>query len=330
MESGTHDDLGLAQGLRDGQPVSSITRQSLMRLEGNPNARRAASDEMEQILDAPPALTDTLLKGGTRLTKRWSHGELHASLPALDTHVVMTYYGTAQKALWRRGSSRIESRTRKGAITLIPEGDDGRWDVDGPIEVSHVYLPDWRLQAAGEALGVGSRIELVGRNCFEDPSSAQLLELLSREAGSGDPATTLFVEQAIDLLCTQLVRSHSSYGMAPATAPRRGLADWQINRVNEYMAEAMHREITLDELAAIVQLSRFHFCASFKLATGMTPHEWLTAMRMRRAGELLVKTELSIIQIGLEVGYQTPSAFAASFRRVMKETPSAYRRSGRV
>lgn len=288
---------------------------------------RSATDEMEQILDAPPALADRLLRGGTRLTRRWSHGELHAALPALDTHVVMTYYGTAQKALWRQGASRVESRTRRGSITLIPEGDEGRWDVDGPIEVSHIYLPDWRLQAAAEAIGLSSKVELIGRNCFDDPSSAQLLELLSREAGSGDQAAALFVEQAVDLLCTQLIRSHSSYGAATATAPRRGLADWQIKRVTDYMTEAMHREMTLDELAALVQLSRYHFCASFKLATGMTPHEWLTAIRMRRAAELLAKTDLSIIQVALEVGYQTPSAFTASFRRSMNVTPTSYRRS---
>jgi len=288
---------------------------------------RSAADEMEQILDAPPALTEANLKGGARLTRRWSHGALHASLPPLDTHVVMTYYGTAQKALWRQGAMRVESRTRRGSITLIPEGQEGRWDVEGTIEVSHVYLPDSRLQSAAEALSILGKIELIGRNCFDDPTSAQILELLGREAASGDTAASLFVEQAIDLLCTQLIRSHSSFGSLTVAAPRRGLADWQIKRVNDYMTEFMDRELSLDELAGLLQLSRHHFCTSFRLATGMTPHEWLTTLRMRRAGEMLVKTDWPIISIALEVGYQTPSAFAASFRRVMKMTPTAYRQA---
>ncbi|ADH89971.1 transcriptional regulator, AraC family [Ancylobacter novellus DSM 506] len=282
---------------------------------------------MEQVLDTPPALTEQTLKGGTRLTRRWSHGELHAALPPLDTHVVMTYYGTAQKALWRQGKQRVESRTRRGSITLIPEGQDGRWDVDGPIEVSHVYLPGWRLESAAEAMSLRGSIELVGRNCFDDPTSAQILEILSKEAETGDTSATLFVEQAVDLLCTQLLRSHSSHAAMTATTPRRGLADWQIKRVNDYMVEFMDREIGLDELAGLVQLSRFHFCASFKLATGMTPHEWLTAIRMRRACELLSQTDWPIINIALEVGYATPSAFSASFRKTTNATPSAYRRS---
>lgn len=292
-----------------------------------PTSARIATGAMKHILDTPPALTDRLLKAGTQLTRRWTHGAIHAALPALDSHVVMAHYGTAQKALWRQGMKRVESRTRPGAITLIPEGEDGVWDVEGPIEVSHVYLSDARLQSAAEAMALSERIELIGRNCFEDPTSAQILYILSKEAESGDAATSLFVEQALDLLCTQLIRSHSSYGALSATAPRRGLADWQVKRVSDYMMAHLDRAISLDELAALVELSRFHFSASFKLATGMTPHEWLTSLRMSRARELLENTDWPIIAVAIEVGYETPSAFTVNFRRATGTTPTAFRRS---
>ena len=44
------------------------------------------------------------------------------------------------------------------------------------------------------------------------------------------------------------------------------------------MAEHLDREISLDELAGLAGLSRFHFCTAFRLATGQTPHHWLTAV----------------------------------------------------
>ncbi|MGU3497167.1 helix-turn-helix domain-containing protein [Xanthobacteraceae bacterium A53D] len=292
-----------------------------------PASERASTRaEMEQILDTPPTFADHDLRGGTRLTRPWTHGPLHATLPGLDTHVIMTYYGTAHQATWRQGSKRVESRTRRGSVTLIPEGEDGRWDVEGPIEVSHVYLPDWRLQSAAEAMAVPYRVELIGRNCFEDPTSAQIMEILGKEAMASDAGASLFVEQAVDLLCMQLIRSHSSFGAAQAAAPRRGLTDRQVRRVNDYMLGSLDRAIGLDELAGLVDLSRFHFATSFKLATGMTPHEWLTSLRMNRARELLARTDRPIIAIALEVGYETPSAFSAIFRKVAKITPSAYRR----
>lgn len=293
----------------------------------SPAAERAsARAEMEHILDTPPVLAERDLRGGTRLTRPWTHGALHATLPGLDTHVIMTYYGTAQPATWRQGNKRVESRTRRGSITLIPEGEDGRWDVEGPIEVSHVYLPDWRLQSAAETMAVSHHVELVGRNCFDDPTSAQIMAILGQEAMAADSGASLFVEQAVDLLCTQLIRSHSSFGAAQAIAPRRGLTDRQVRRVSDYMLGNLDRAIGLDELAGLVDLSRFHFTTSFRLATGMTPHEWLTSLRMNRARDLLARTDLPIIAIALEVGYETPSAFSASFRKAAKMTPSAYRR----
>ncbi|GLK79171.1 helix-turn-helix domain-containing protein [Methylopila turkensis] len=283
-----------------------------------------APREIGRILDRPPALANEALRGGARLTRRWCHGELHADLPGMPGHVVMGYYGAAQDCSWRQGGSRKASRTRPGSITLIPEGHDGRWDVEGPIEVSHVYLSNDRLLAATEVLAKGRPIELVGRICFDDPSASRVLEMLSIEAEQGDAASSLFAEQAVDLLCLQLVRAHSSLGAAPA-APRKGLADWQVKRVTTYMRDFLDRELGLDELAGLVDLSRHHFCTAFRLATGQTPHEWLVALRMTRARQLLASHDLPVTSVALAVGYQTPSAFASSFRKATGVTPTAFR-----
>ncbi len=92
------------------------------------------------------------------------------------------------------------------------------------------------------------------------------------------------------------------------------------------MSERLGETITLDELAGLVGLSRFHFCTAFRQATGQTPHAWLTALRIGRARRLLAEPALSVTEIGLAVGYQTPSAFAAAFRRHAGVTPGAFRK----
>jgi len=286
-----------------------------------------AADEIGRIIDTPPALVGEVLRGDTRLTRRWGHGALHDHLAGMSGHVLMTYYGAAQHIAWRTGARRLTSQTRPGSITLIPDGHDGHWDIAGPIVVSHVYLTDQRLQACADLLSGGRRIELVDRVAFDDPATSHILGLLSQEAVTGDPASRLFVEQAIDLLCTQLVRSHSSLSAQPQAAPRRGLADWQLKRVTNYMAEHVDQAISLDELAALAGLSRFHFCTAFRLAAGQTPHSWLTAIRMQQACRLLADQKLSIIHVALAVGYQTPSAFAATFRRATGVTPSEFRKA---
>lgn len=293
-------------------------------------ASRPADDpasRMSAVLDRPPPVIPTILRDGTLLTKRWVHGELHDRLDPMSCHVVMTFYpGVAQHVLWREGREQLSTRTHMGAVTIVPEGHEGRWDIAGPIEVSHVYLSDERLKAASESVYGDKSLELVNRVIFDDPVTAHVLALLSEEAETGDGTTRLLREQAVDLLCTQLVRGHSSLSsLTPAERPR-GLAEWQVKKVTDYMQEFIDREIGVQELADLVGLSRFHFSAAFRKATRQSPFAWLTQLRMSRARELLHQPALSVTDIGLEVGYQTPSAFTAAFRKSTGLTPTEYRR----
>ena len=285
----------------------------------------SAADEISKIIDNPVALNGDVLRGDTRLTQRWSHGAIHDKPPGMRGHVVMTYYGAAKSIEWSSGAARHKSLTRPGSITIIPEDHGGNWNIEGPLEVSHVYLTEQRLQNTAELLG-GGKVELLDRIAFDDAASAHILEMLSQSSVTNDPAARLFVEQAVDLLSTQLIRAHSSIGTLQPMEPRRGLADWQVRRVTGYMREFIDRDIGLEELAGLVGLSQFHFCTAFRLAVGKSPHHYLTALRMARARELLAEPALSIIQVALAVGYQTPSAFAASFRKATNVTPTAFRR----
>lgn len=286
-----------------------------------------APEALGRILDRAPPVVDGSLRDATTLTGQWGHGELHDSLAGMQGHVIITYYGQPQEIVWRLEGQRLASTTRSGSITIIPEAHDGRWDIAGPIGVSHVFLPDTRLQAFADQLGASQSIDLLARVGFDDPMASRIMEMLGREPLMSDPSSRLFVEQAIDLLCTQLVRGHSSFGALPAPAPRRGLADWQVRKVTAYMRDNLDQPIGLDTLADLAGLSRFHFCTAFKLATGRTPHQALVDLRMERARQLLCLPGMAVTEVGLAVGYETPSAFAASFRKATGLTPSAFRAS---
>ena len=194
------------------------------------------------------------------------------------------------------------------------------------MEVTNVYLGGERLQSCADQVAYGRSPQLIDRVGFTDSKLLAIMTLLGDEAASGEPTPRLFMEHLIDLLCLQLLRLHSSLSAALQSPPSRGLAAWQVKRVTTYMRENVHQDIGLEELADLVGLSRFHFCTAFRLATGRTPYESLTWHRMNRARQLLAEPALRIIDVALAVGYHTPSAFAASFRRVVGVTPTEFRR----
>jgi AraC family transcriptional regulator len=73
-------------------------------------------------------------------------------------------------------------------------------------------------------------------------------------------------------------------------------------------------------------MSEFHFSRLFKKATGHSPSQFFIRLRMARARQLLLETDRSIIDIGLDVGYSSPSHFSQVFKRQVGLTPSHYRK----
>lgn len=282
-------------------------------------------EQVARLLGKPQPMPPWTLPCGTRLTPAWTCDAFRGYAPGMNDHVISGYYRRKQRCSWSTGNQRLAATLRPGTLTVIPATCDGQWAMEAPLEISHVYLSDQRLKFCAESFERAKPVELVGRLGCEDLSAARVLELLSQEAGSPS-APTLFLDEALDLLCLQLIRRHSAFPDNRIQAAVQGLTPKQLRLVTEYMRENLDRDITLAELARLVRLSRFYFCTAFRLATGRRPHEWLTLERVERARTLLKDRSLRVVDVGLAVGYQTPSAFAATFRRVIGETPSNYRR----
>jgi AraC family transcriptional regulator len=115
-----------------------------------------------------------------------------------------------------------------------------------------------------------------------------------------------------------------------AASPARaqgGLAPFVKRRSIELMHARLAEGITIDELAAEVRLSPFHFARMFKKSVGVPPCVYLTRLRVKKACELLAVTDLAVITIAQEVGYSSCQAFARTFHRHLHMTPTVFRRA---
>ena len=104
-----------------------------------------------------------------------------------------------------------------------------------------------------------------------------------------------------------------------------GLPEKKVRRVTAYIENNLHRELRLEELAAVTHMSPYHFARLFKRATGMSPHRFLVRRRIDAAAALLTESTSSISSIARAVGFRTASHFATTVRRSTGMTPSAYR-----
>lgn len=98
-----------------------------------------------------------------------------------------------------------------------------------------------------------------------------------------------------------------------------------IDGVREYIDRHFVKPLTVEHLARLAGLSTFHFIRAFRASTGSTPHRYLRARRIERAGELLATTSLPITDICDQVGFQSLGSFSSRFKHATGESPSDYR-----
>ncbi len=112
----------------------------------------------------------------------------------------------------------------------------------------------------------------------------------------------------------------------PQVRPRvNALPKWRLRRVEQYVADHFDRCISLSELANVAGLSRMHFAAQFRAATGYRPREYLLQHRIEQAKTLLATTERPLAEIALAVGFSTQAHFSTVFKRISAQSPARWR-----
>jgi AraC-like DNA-binding protein len=115
-------------------------------------------------------------------------------------------------------------------------------------------------------------------------------------------------------------------GGLAAVGGRSGLLPWRLKRCIEYIEENLGAPITLGDMAEHAGLSRMHFAAQFKQATGLSPHAFLMVKRLEMAKALLLDEEIPIVQVAFSVGFRSQTYFTSVFRKIIGTTPARWRK----
>jgi AraC-like DNA-binding protein len=98
----------------------------------------------------------------------------------------------------------------------------------------------------------------------------------------------------------------------------------------EHMMARLDELVSLNELAAMVHLSRSYFCRAFKVTVGVTPYQWQLNARIRYAKWLILRGEIPLAQIALESGFSDQAHFTRVFRKFEGVCPGKWMRSAAI
>jgi AraC family transcriptional regulator len=121
-----------------------------------------------------------------------------------------------------------------------------------------------------------------------------------------------------------------AHGRAMRGAAGGGLAPWQVELTRRLLLRDLCSDCPVERLAHLCGLSRSYFTRAFKASMGAPPHRWLVRARLRRAGELLERTDQSISLIALACGFADQSHLTRMFHASVGVSPAAWRRQRRA
>jgi AraC-like DNA-binding protein len=207
--------------------------------------------------------------------------------------------------------ARMNMACRSG-MHYVLEGDRLRTSlISGRARIRDAHIhPVWRSLPAS----------LIGPCAAAGNALTAVMDELSRPL----PGSQTIVNRLLDTAVMQAVRQHSEQSGALGVI----LHDPEIGRVVAEIHRQPAHPWTLSEMANLAGISRSHFAERFRNRLGQPPAEYVTNVRMHRAGRLLANPDVTVAEAAAKSGYANEAAFSKAFRRVTGGSPGRVRSRG--
>ncbi|MBW4429804.1 MAG: AraC family transcriptional regulator [Nostoc desertorum CM1-VF14] len=252
-------------------------------------------------------------------------------LPALSDHWLNLHVGYPTPLIQKRDNCVHESILHEGDNFFVPAGQPSYWcrdksDKSGVICTPlQICLKPELIQQVAEASDIDSkRFELVHSFGQQDLQLHQIGMLMFAELQSGGIMGQLYIESLTQILVIHLLR-HYSTSTQPIASQNSSLTYTQLQQVIDYIHAHLNRDLSLAELASVVNISPTYFASVFKQAMGISPHQYVIQQRVEQAKLMLLKTDLTIADIALQVGFSSQSHLTQQFKRLTGITPKQIR-----
>ena len=197
-----------------------------------------------------------------------------------------------------------------------------RWDEE--VEFFNLFLePSFLVQVSYDVFG-RDRLELTPHlTTLFDPLIQQIGFALKTSLEIDGKNNNLYADSMAYALAVHLLFRYSTHA-SQAKISRSGFTQPQLKQVVDYIDANLDRNVSLAELATLLQLSPYHFAHLFKNSIGIPPHQYLIRCRIERAKRLLALGNLSIVAVAQVVGFASQGHFTYHFKRLVGVTPKSF------
>jgi AraC family transcriptional regulator len=215
----------------------------------------------------------------------------------------------------------------KGDIIIIPSTQVfPRTQLDRETPLLELFLNPTVLKRAAIDFDSSENIELTRKLRVNDPLIEQMGLAMMAEVKIGGACSKLYVESMTTALTAHLLRRHCSK-QSVVEEYTGGLPKYKLREVIEYINTHLENNLALSELAAVACISQTYFASLFKQSMGITPHQYVMQCRIEKAKVLLRESQLTLVEVSQQVGFQNQSHFTRVFKQYTSVTPKVYKDS---
>jgi AraC family transcriptional regulator len=193
------------------------------------------------------------------------------------------------------------------------------------IYLSQSFLAECFTEIHGRS--PSSPIELFDPHFMADPVVHQLSGLLAQVDDDGGLAAPTFVDGVGIALASRLFALSAMRGRALASNKSKPLPKWRLKRAIDYIEANLTRPIYLVELSNAVGLTRMHFAAQFRAATGCSPYNYILRRKVAHSQRLLLDPQVPTADVAALMGFSSQAHFTVVFKRIVGEPPVRWRHS---
>ncbi len=218
---------------------------------------------------------------------------------------------------YRRKSNSLSDGT---CMFIEPGESHTTYLVNKPSNFQVLFLsPDFVTKVAAE-LGLSGHLHLQAAQ-DNNPDFFRAFQRLYTAVRNDD---STLEQQSRLAVCTRLILQHYAERGPPALSP---LGQHRaVEHAKAYLQDRFREPVSLDELASVAGLSRFHLLRAFARYTALPPHAYHIHIRIERSRRLL-QAGMSPGNVAFAVGFADQSHFTRHFKRVLKVTPGQYARA---
>lgn len=289
--------------------------------------------ELSQRLNRTSALSSQQLGWNGILVEQHHYSSIpykaeEKELPGLSDHWLILPMGYPTYVNQKSDDRWHESIFRKGDSLLVPAEQRSYWRCPASETVQtelNIHLQPKLVAQVAKASEINTvRFKLVNRFGQQDLILYQIATLLLAEVQSGGIMGRLYAESLTQALVVHLLRYYAEITQI-ISAEQRSLTHTQLQQAIEYIHTNLNRDLSLAELASVVNISPTYFANLFKQAIGISPHQYVIQQRVEQAKVMLSKTNLAIADIALQVGFSSQSHLTQQFKRLTGMTPKQVR-----